>query len=103
VGCRWKVVCHAHELASRFEDLRTRSYHEIDDPDSNRGDLVALRVEILEFVLACTVAVVTSTSGSAMVRGNSAERRVREAMFLQVQAQTQETRDAMLAPSICEL
>ena len=38
-----------------------------------------------------------------MVRGNSAERRVREAMFLQVQAQTQQTRDAMLARSICEL
>jgi len=93
----------AHELATRFEDLRTRSYQEIDDPDSNRGDLVALRIEILEFVLTCSVAVVTATSGSAMVRGNSAERRVREAMFLQVQAQTQQTRDAMLARSICEL
>ncbi len=98
----------AHELATRFEDLRTRSYQEIDHPDSSRGDssrgdLVALRVEILEFVLTCSVAVVTATSGSAMVRGNSAERRVREAIFLQVQAQTQETRDAMLARSICEL
>ena len=27
----------AHELAKRFEDLRTRSYRGIDDPDSSRG------------------------------------------------------------------
>ncbi len=93
----------ANELARKFEDLRARSYRGIDNPDSSRGDLVALRVEILAFVLTCTVAVVTATSGSAMVRGNSAERRVREALFLHVQAQTQETRDAMLARSICEV
>jgi hypothetical protein len=29
--------------------------------------------------------------------GNAAERRVREAIFLQIQAQTQETRNAALA------
>jgi hypothetical protein len=31
-----------------------------------------------------------------MLMGNAAERRAREAMFLQIQAQTQETRNAAL-------
>ena len=42
-------------------------------------------------------AVVTARAGAAMYSGCSAERRVREAMFLQVQAQTARTREASLA------
>jgi hypothetical protein len=41
--------------------------------------------------------VVIARSGAAMRRGCSAERRLRESMFLQVQAQTAATRRASLA------
>ncbi len=83
-------------LAQEFESLRARAYAAIDNPETTRAELVSLRVQILEFAVKCSVAVITVSSGGAMVVGNAAERRVREAMFLQVQAQTEETRNAAL-------
>ncbi len=86
----------ARNLAQEFESLRAQAYAAIDDPETPRVDLVSLRVQILEFAVKCTVAVITASSGNVMLMGNAAERRVREAMFLQIQAQTQETRNAAL-------
>jgi alkylation response protein AidB-like acyl-CoA dehydrogenase len=87
----------ARNLAKEFEHLRTQAYDAMDNPQTPRSELVNLRVETLEFAVKCAVAVITATSGGAMMTGGEAERRVREAMFLQVQAQTRETRDAALA------
>ncbi len=87
----------ASGLASEYQALRERAYAATDNSKTPRSDLISLRVQILEFALKCTVAVITASSGNAMLMGNAAERRVREAMFLQVQAQTQETRNAALA------
>lgn len=86
----------ALDLAQEFELLRANAYEAIDDPETPRELLVSLRVRILEFALRCAVAVITASSGGAMLTGNAAERRVREALFLQIQAQTEETRNAAL-------
>lgn len=87
----------ASKLASEYQALRERAYAATDDSKTPRSELVSLRVQVLEFAVECTVAVITASSGSAMLTGNAAERRVREAMFLQIQAQTEETRNAALA------
>lgn len=86
----------ASNLAQEFEHLRAQAYAAIDNPQTPRSELVNLRVQVLEFAIKCTVAVVTACSGGAMITGSAAERRVREAIFLQVQAQTEETRNAAL-------
>jgi len=87
----------ARNLAQEFERLRAQAYGAMDNPQTPRSELINLRVQTLEFAVKCAVAVITTTSGGAMITGGEAERRVREAIFLQVQAQTQETRDAALA------
>ncbi len=86
----------ARNLAQEFERLRAQAYAEIDNPQTPRSELVDLRVRVLEFAVTCTVAVITASSGGSMLSGGAAERRVREAMFLQIQAQTLETRNAAL-------
>lgn len=86
----------AKNLAHEFERLRAQAYGAIDNPQTQRSELIDLRVRVLEFAVTCTVAVITASSGGAMLSGGEAQRRVREAMFLQIQAQTQETRDAAL-------
>ncbi len=55
------------------------------------------RAQSLDLAGRAATAVVVARAGAAMRRGSSAERRLREAMFLQVQAQTRESRDASLA------
>jgi alkylation response protein AidB-like acyl-CoA dehydrogenase len=87
----------ARKLAVEYQALRERAYAATDDPKTLRSELVSLRVQVLEFAVKSAVAVITASSGSAMLMGNAAERRVREAIFLQIQAQTQETRNAALA------
>jgi hypothetical protein len=84
-------------LASKYHGLRERAYAATDNAEAHRSVLVSLRVQILEFAVECAIAVITASSGGAMLMGNAAERRAREAMFLQIQAQTQETRNAALA------
>ena len=86
----------AKQLAQEFELLRAQAYSAIDNPETQRSELINLRVQILEFAITCTVAAITASSGGAMISGSEAERRVREAMFLQIQAQTLETRNAAL-------
>lgn len=60
-------------------------------------DRLALRASSLDLVARAAMSVVIARSGAAMRRGCSAERRLRESMFLQVQAQTAATRQASLA------
>lgn len=64
--------------------------------EANGPERLRLRAASLDLALRATTAVVVARSGSAMLRGTSAERRVREAMFLQVQAQTAQSRAAGL-------
>lgn len=85
----------ADALAAKCSDIRSRAYAAQDSGASVRTRL-DIRAEALEHLMRCCVAVVTARSGSAMVDSNSAERRVREALFMQVQAQTSPSREAML-------
>lgn len=81
------VRAAADALAGRCRTLRQQAYRGIDegDPVDVR---VGLRVESLDLAMTAATSVVTARSGAAMARGTSAERRLREASFLQVQAQT---------------
>ncbi|MGA0209331.1 MAG: hypothetical protein ACO3YU_00130 [Candidatus Nanopelagicales bacterium] len=83
-------------LKTRTRELRRRSYAAIDD-DGPADERVAMRAQALHLAVEAATAVVTARAGAAMYSGCSAERRVREAMFLQVQAQTARTRAASLA------
>ena len=82
-------------LSARTRQLRRRAYAALDsagEPDERVG----MRVQALQLAVEATTAVVTARAGAAMYAGCSAERRVREAMFMQVQAQTARTRAASL-------
>jgi alkylation response protein AidB-like acyl-CoA dehydrogenase len=59
------------------------------------------RAAALDLAMRATSSVVTARAGSGMATPRSAERRVREAMFLAVQAQTRASRDALLAALTC--
>ena len=84
-------------LTNRFLRLRDQAYAVIDLGDSaTDSELIESRVAILEFARECAAAVVIARAGAGMQSGRSAERRVRESMFLQVQAQTATTRNAAL-------
>lgn len=85
----------ADRLAERARELRRRAYA-LADEDGDLDDRRALRAESLDLAVTSALAVVTARAGAAMQRGGSAERRMREALFLQVQAQTAATRGASL-------
>lgn len=87
------AACEA--LATQVRDLRERAYALIGLAE-RRDERLALRASSLELALRCATAVVVARAGAGMLRGRSAERRVRESMFLQVQAQTAATRVAQL-------
>ncbi len=67
------------------------------DAGAPTADRLGLRAASLDLAVRAATSVVIARSGAAMRRGCSAERRLREAMFLQVQAQTAATRQASLA------
>lgn len=83
-------------LTARARELRNAAYEAIEE-DGPRDKRVHMRVAALRMAVQATTSVVISRAGAAMRHGCSAERRLREAMFLQVQAQTAVTRDAALA------
>jgi alkylation response protein AidB-like acyl-CoA dehydrogenase len=83
----------AHDLVLECRALRARAYA---SGDSSVPARLATRAASLDLAARAAMAVVTARSGAAMTRGCSAERRLREAMFLQVQAQTAATRQASL-------
>lgn len=85
----------AEVLADRVRAVRATAYRAADDglPIEER---VALRAQSLDMALQAATSVITARAGAAMATGSSAERRYREAAFLQVQAQTAVTRAASL-------
>lgn len=83
----------ADELVDRCRGIRTAAYVAA-DTDAGIDERLHWRAASLQLALQAATAVVTARSGSAMQHGRSAERRVREALFLQVQAQTAVTRAA---------
>jgi len=91
-----QIIALAGSLSERLIELRRSAYVGIDD-DASPDTRITLRARSLALAVEATTAVVTAQAGAAMRSGCSAERRVREAMFLQVQAQTAATRAASLA------
>ena len=85
----------ATSLARECIDIRTRAYAAIDE-GIDVAIRLRLRAEALDLLMRACLAVVTSRAGASMLTGSSIERRVREALFMQVQAQTAATRAAML-------
>jgi alkylation response protein AidB-like acyl-CoA dehydrogenase len=83
-------------LAERTRRLRRAAYGAMDD-GGDADQRVELRAHALRLAVEATTAVITAQAGASMRTGCSAERRLREAMFLQVQAQTARTRAASLA------
>ena len=84
------------DLTERTITLRRAAYTLIDD-GSSADTRIALRAQALRLAVEATTAVITAQAGASMRTGCSAERRLREAMFLQVQAQTAVTRSASLS------
>lgn len=83
-------------FTTRARELRRRAYAAIDS-NGPTDERVSLRAQALRMAVDASTAVVTARAGAAMYSGCTAERRVREAMFLQVQAQTARTREASLS------
>ena len=86
-----------HALAEECRVVRRAAYAAIEDPDAPVDLRLSYRAAALELAVRSTTAVVIARAGAAMRKGQPAERRVREAMFLLVQAQTAATRRASLA------
>jgi hypothetical protein len=76
--------------------VRRRAYALADDPKTSVDERLSVRAAALDHVLRATTAVVIARAGAAMRAGHDAERRVREALFLQVQAQTAASRSVSL-------
>lgn len=89
-----RVRALASTLAAECIDIRERGYAAIDQ-DLDVGIRLRLRAEALDLVMRACLAIVTARAGASMLTGSSTERRVREALFMQVQAQTAATRAAM--------
>jgi len=85
----------ADEISNVGRELRSRAYA-LADADADPTERREIRASSLDLAAHAAQAVVVARSGGAMLTGTSAERRVREAMFLQVQAQTAEVRKAQL-------
>ena len=87
----------AEQLAEQCREIRRAAYELADHADvANGPERLDLRVASLDLVVRATTAVVIARAGAGVRSGTSAERRVREAMFLQVQAQTADSRRAGL-------
>lgn len=85
----------AAALAESVRRCRERAYR-LADQGGAESERIELRVRSLDLVAQATRAVVIARAGAAMMLGRTAERRIREAMFLQVQAQTARTRTVHL-------
>lgn len=84
-------------LALQCREIRRGAYSLADCASkSNSAERLELRAASLDLVVRATTAVVIARAGAGVVSGTSAERRAREAMFLQIQAQTADSRMAGL-------
>lgn len=115
-GCIRGAIADLHQVASRHDDeqaltlaadlarlcrqLRREAYGLIDaDPEGSaqlRQRHRELRAQALDLAMRAAQAAVIAHAGAAMYAGCEAERRLREASFLLVQAQTAESRWASL-------
>lgn len=85
----------AEKLTSESDRLRSQAYALVGGP-GRVAERLALRAAALDLCLRSASALVIATGGSAMYRGHPAQRLLREATFLQVQAQTTAGRAAMV-------
>ena len=85
-------------IIAECRQLRARAYELIGEPDreATRPERLAVRAASLDLAVRAATANVVSAAGAAMLSGTSTERRIRESMFLLVQAQTQDTRAASI-------
>lgn len=115
-GCIRGAIADLHQVASRHDDeqaltlaadlarlcrqLRREAYGLIDtDPEGSaqlRQRHRELRAQALDLAMRAAEAAVIAHAGVAMYAGCEAERRLREASFLLVQAQTADSRRASL-------
>lgn len=86
----------AAALATDCRAIRAGAYDAIGNPDVATVDRLQLRAASLDLTTRAATAVIVARAGAAMRSGQSAERRLREAMFLQVQAQTAASRRATI-------
>lgn len=89
----------AASLARECRELRAQAYRVMSDPDreGTRPLRLQLRAASLDLATRSAQANVTARAGASMLTGCAAERRLRESMFLLVQAQTADTRAASLS------
>ena len=88
----------AHALAEQVRDIRREAYAFVDDvpADRFREQRLRLRANALAIAVTATSAAVTARAGGAVRLSDPAQRYAREAMFYLVQAQTPDTRAALL-------
>lgn len=91
-----KLAAVVDALVDECRSIRRRAYAAIDDPEVTVADRLELRAASLDLGVRAATAVVIARAGAAMRSGHETERRVREALFLQVQAQTAASRAASL-------
>lgn len=89
----------AHALTAECRSARAQAYA-LADKEAPVAERLTARARALDLAVRAATAVVVARAGAAMITGCSAERRVREAMFLQVQAQTAASRDAAVRLAI---
>lgn len=87
----------ASGLVEAARECRRHAYAWI-DASTVEGvpERLALRARSLSLAQQATTAVLAARAGMAMIRGTTAERRAREALFMLVQAQTRASREAFL-------
>ena len=91
------IAQSVERLAVQCREIRRAAYSLADRPsESNSAERLELRAALLDLVVRAATAVVIARAGAGVRSGTSAERRVREAMFLQIQAQTADSRRAGL-------
>lgn len=90
-----QIIELAESMVERIRNLRRQAY-EAAEAGASVEERARLRAQAVEFTLQAVTAVVVARAGAAMMSGSSAERRVREAMFMHVRAQTADTRSATL-------
>lgn len=89
----------ARQWQDRFGRLRERAYELVDDVPAEEAieERVAIRAEITKLAQDVTSTLVTVQAGRAMLLSSPEQRWAREALFALVQAQTQVTREALVA------
>ncbi|MEV6836616.1 acyl-CoA dehydrogenase family protein [Streptomyces sp. NPDC051133] len=88
----------AEPLRSRLADVRRRAYALADHPvpQERAGERLAVRAEAYEALRTATTAAVVAGGGRSMALTSRAQRLAREGLFLLVQGQTAESREAHL-------